>query len=198
MPVPGVASGRSFAGGPTCGTAVSKLLLFLTFGRRVNLTAPGPLRLNGRESAVVSQRGAAQACGMKVTNVLSILRRDGWYQVAQRGSHRQLKHPTKPGRVTVPGKPSDDLAVGTLKEYSQASRTRGVSEMRYAVVIEEAAGNYSAYVPDLPGCVSTGRSLDEVERSIREAVEFHLQGLRADKQPIPRASSRVDYIEVAA
>ena len=52
---------------------------------------------------------------MKVTNVLSILRRDGWYQVAQRGSHRQLKHPTKPGRVTVPGKPSDDLAVGTLK-----------------------------------------------------------------------------------
>lgn len=70
--------------------------------------------------------------------------------------------------------------------------------MRYAVVIEEAAGNYSAYVPDLPGCVSTGRSLDEVERSIREAVEFHLQGLRADKQPIPRASSRVDYIEVAA
>lgn len=70
--------------------------------------------------------------------------------------------------------------------------------MRYAVVIEEAEGNYSAYVPDLPGCVSTGRSLDEVERSIREAVEFHLQGLRADKQPIPRASSRVDYIEVAA
>ena len=70
--------------------------------------------------------------------------------------------------------------------------------MRYAVVIEEAEGNYSAYVPDLPGCVSTGRSLDEVERSIREAVEFHLQGLRADKQPIQRASSRVDYIEVAA
>ena len=56
-----------------------------------------------------------EACGMKVTNVLSILRHDGWYQVAQRGSHRQFKHPTKPGRVTVPGKPSDDLAVGTLK-----------------------------------------------------------------------------------
>ena len=70
--------------------------------------------------------------------------------------------------------------------------------MRYAVVIEEAEGNYSAYVPDLPGCVSTGRSLDEVERSIREAVEFHLQGLHADQQLIPRASSRVDYIEVAA
>ena len=70
--------------------------------------------------------------------------------------------------------------------------------MRYAIVIEEAEGNYSAYVPDLPGCVATGRSLDEVERSIREAVEFHLQGLRADNQPIPLASSRVDYVEVAA
>lgn len=51
----------------------------------------------------------------KAINVLRVLRRDGWYQVAQRGSHRQFKHPTKPGRVTVPGKPSDDLAVGTLK-----------------------------------------------------------------------------------
>ena len=70
--------------------------------------------------------------------------------------------------------------------------------MRYAIIIEEAEGNYSAYVPDLPGCVATGRSLDEVERSIREAVEFHLQGLRADNQPIPPASSRVDYVEVAA
>ena len=51
---------------------------------------------------------------MKVRDVLEILDRDGWYLVATRGSHRQLKHPTKPGRVTVPGKPGDDLAPGTL------------------------------------------------------------------------------------
>lgn len=70
--------------------------------------------------------------------------------------------------------------------------------MRYAIVIEAADGNYSAYVPDLPGCVATGASIDATERSIREAIEFHLQGLRADNQPIPAASSRVDYVEVAA
>ena len=70
--------------------------------------------------------------------------------------------------------------------------------MRYAIVIENAGRNYSAYVPDLPGCVASGESIDEVERLIREAIEFHLEGLRADGEPIPAPSSRVDYVEVAA
>jgi predicted RNase H-like HicB family nuclease len=70
--------------------------------------------------------------------------------------------------------------------------------MRYAVVIENAGRNYSAYVPDLPGCVATGATVEETERSIREAIEFHLEGLRADNLPIPPALSRVDYVEVAA
>ncbi len=70
--------------------------------------------------------------------------------------------------------------------------------MRYAVVIESAGTNFSAYVPDLPGCVATGDTLDEAEAQIREAIAFHLQGLRADNLPIPPASSRVDYVEVAA
>ena len=70
--------------------------------------------------------------------------------------------------------------------------------MRYAVVIENAGGNYSAYVPDLPGCVATGASLAEAERQIREAIEFHIAGLRNDGSPIPPPSSRVDYVEVAA
>ena len=51
---------------------------------------------------------------------------------------------------------------------------------RYAVVFEKANGNYSAYVPDLPGCVATGSSLQETERQIREAIRFHLDGLRED------------------
>ena len=72
------------------------------------------------------------------------------------------------------------------------------SPMRYAIVIEKAASNYSAYVPDLPGCVATGRTLEETESMIREAIEFHLEGLRADNLPVPDASSRVDYVEVAA
>ncbi|HTP94656.1 MAG TPA: type II toxin-antitoxin system HicB family antitoxin [Burkholderiales bacterium] len=70
--------------------------------------------------------------------------------------------------------------------------------MRYAIVIEKAGSNYSAYVPDLPGCIATGATADEVEREIREAIEFHLAGLREDGSPIPEASSRVDYVEIVA
>jgi len=72
------------------------------------------------------------------------------------------------------------------------------SPIKYAIVIEDAGANFSAYVPDLPGCVATGSTLEETERAIREAVEFHLDGLRSDNLPIPRASSRVDYVEVPA
>lgn len=70
--------------------------------------------------------------------------------------------------------------------------------MRYAVVIEQAEGNYSAYVPDLPGCVATGASLAEVEQSIREAIELHVEGLIEDGQPVPPARSVVEYVDVAA
>jgi len=70
--------------------------------------------------------------------------------------------------------------------------------MRYAIVIENAGSNYSAYVPDLPGCVATGTTIEETERSIREAIEFHLDGMRKDGTPIPQPSSRVNYVEVAA
>ena len=70
--------------------------------------------------------------------------------------------------------------------------------MRYAIVIEAAGDNYSAYVPDLSGCVATGSTVEETERQIREAIEFHLEGLKADDLPVPLPSSRVDYVEVAA
>jgi predicted RNase H-like HicB family nuclease len=70
--------------------------------------------------------------------------------------------------------------------------------MKYAIVIENAGANFSAYVPDLPGCIATGSTVDEAEKSIRAAIEFHLKGLKADKQPIPIASSRVDYVEIVA
>lgn len=70
--------------------------------------------------------------------------------------------------------------------------------MRYAIVIEKAAGNYSAYVPDLPGCVATGQTVAEVEAEIGEAIAFHVEGLREEGLPIPMPSSKVNYIEVAA
>jgi predicted RNase H-like HicB family nuclease len=69
--------------------------------------------------------------------------------------------------------------------------------MRYAVVIEQAENNYSAYV-DLPGCVATGDSIAETAQAIREAMEFHIEGLRKDGAAIPQPTSRVDYVEVAA
>ena len=70
--------------------------------------------------------------------------------------------------------------------------------MRYAVVIEKAEANYSGYVPDLPGCIATGASLQEVEAEIREAIAFHLDGMREDGLPIPAPTSTVEYIELAA
>jgi predicted RNase H-like HicB family nuclease len=70
--------------------------------------------------------------------------------------------------------------------------------MRYAVVIENAGSNFAAYVPDLPGCVATGATVAATEAAIREAIEFHLDGLRQDGAPIPPPSSKVEYIEVAA
>jgi len=70
--------------------------------------------------------------------------------------------------------------------------------MRYAIVIEKGEGNYGAYVPDLPGCVATGDTIEEVEREIQEAIEFHLQGMREDGLPIPEPSSKVNYVDVAA
>lgn len=70
--------------------------------------------------------------------------------------------------------------------------------MRYAIVIEQAGPNYSAYVPDLPGCVATGATIEEVEDRIREAIAFHVEGLREDGLPVPAPASRVEYVDIAA
>jgi predicted RNase H-like HicB family nuclease len=70
--------------------------------------------------------------------------------------------------------------------------------MKYAVVIEKAIGNYSAFVPDLPGCVATGDSIAEVEAEISAAIRFHLDGMQDDGLPIPTPSAQVQYVEAAA
>jgi len=67
--------------------------------------------------------------------------------------------------------------------------------VRYAVVIEKAPSNYSAYVPDLPGCVATGRTIEEAESAIREAIQLHIDGLRADSLPVPEPTSVCEYVE---
>ena len=67
--------------------------------------------------------------------------------------------------------------------------------MRYAIVIEKAEGNYSAYVPDLPGCVATGDTILDVEREIREAIRFHIDGLKEDGLDVPLPTSIASYVE---
>ncbi len=67
--------------------------------------------------------------------------------------------------------------------------------MRYAIVIEQADGNYSAYVPDLPGCVATGATVAEVEVEIRDAIRFHVDGLKADGLAVPAPTSIAEYVK---
>ena len=69
---------------------------------------------------------------------------------------------------------------------------------RYPIVIEATATGFSAYSPDLPGCISTGATRDEVEANMREAVEFHIEGLRLDGLPVPEPTNGQAYVEVAA
>jgi predicted RNase H-like HicB family nuclease len=68
--------------------------------------------------------------------------------------------------------------------------------MRYAIVIEKADDNYSAYVPDVPGCIATGATIDEVKKNLAGALQFHLEGMRADGDAVPTPSSTVDYLDV--
>ena len=67
---------------------------------------------------------------------------------------------------------------------------------RYAIIIEKANGNYSAYAPDLPGCVATGKTVAETICEMREAIEFHLEGMRLAGESIPEPTSAVEYVEV--
>ena len=70
--------------------------------------------------------------------------------------------------------------------------------MKYAVVVEQGETSFVAHVPDLPGCVAVGESKEEVLELIQEAIEFHLEGLREEGQPVPPAASSVEYVEVRA
>jgi len=69
---------------------------------------------------------------------------------------------------------------------------------RFLIVIEKAKGDYSAYSPDLPGCVATGKTREEAERNMHEAVEMHVQGLIEDKLPIPESTASAEYIAIPA
>ena len=69
--------------------------------------------------------------------------------------------------------------------------------MKYTVVIERTSNNYAAYVPDLPGCVATAGTRDELLEEIRDAIEFHIEGMREDGEPVPQPQATADVVEVA-
>jgi predicted RNase H-like HicB family nuclease len=87
------------------------------------------------------------------------------------------------------------------EQYPEASGTQQegfAMNKKYAIVIEKGATNYGAYVPDLPGCVAVGDTVEEVERLIREAIPFHIEGMRQNGDPIPEPTTLVDYVETQA
>ncbi len=110
--------------------------------------------------------------------MIKLIEEDGWYLVRTRGSHRQFKHPTKSGLVTIAGKPCEDVSTWHVKQHNDTSSTQGTEArrrrrvVRYAIVIEKLESNYLAYVPDLPGCVATGVTLEEMEQQIKEAISL--------------------------
>jgi predicted RNA binding protein YcfA (HicA-like mRNA interferase family)/predicted RNase H-like HicB family nuclease len=132
---------------------------------------------------------------MKVRAMIKLIENDGWYLDRTRGSHRQYRHHQKKGVVTIAGKPSDDLATRHTKQYSETGR---IKMSRYLIVIEETDTGYSAYSPDLPGCVATGATRENVEREMHDAIEFHMDGLRRAGEPIPSPRFEASYCEVGA
>jgi predicted RNase H-like HicB family nuclease len=68
-------------------------------------------------------------------------------------------------------------------------------DMRYAMIIEQGERNYSAYLPDLPGCIATGKAVEELKQRMSEAIELHLRGMREDGLPIPEPTGLAEYVE---
>ena len=105
---------------------------------------------------------------MKVRDIVKKIEEDGWQLARTRGSHRQFHHPVKPGRA----------------------------QMKYLVIYEKSGSGWGAYVPDLPGLGVAGSTLDEVKQLMREAIDFHLEGMREHGDPIPEPSAITEYVSV--
>jgi predicted RNase H-like HicB family nuclease len=94
--------------------------------------------------------------------------------------------------TVIPGRTSE------LGHCPKTSRLKEGEHVKYAIVIEKAEKNYSAYVPDLPGCISTSKTIEGIRQSMREAIEFHIEGLRLNGDPVPEPTSVCEYVEVGA
>src|SRR5688572_9975113 len=129
--------------------------------------------------------------------ILKRLSDDGWMLKKWRGSHRQLVHPEKPGKVTVAGKLSDIPATEGAGEHLPAGRMERMIEREYVVILEPGENCWGAYSPDVPGCIATGATREEAEKLFAEALAFHIEGLIEDGDPIPEPTSVVSRVKVA-
>jgi predicted RNA binding protein YcfA (HicA-like mRNA interferase family)/predicted RNase H-like HicB family nuclease len=132
-----------------------------------------------------------------VRDIISRIEADGWVQVSQEGSHRQFKHPSKRGRLTVAGHKGGGVPTGTIKNIIKQAQL--ASDMQYAVIFEkETNSDWGAYVPDLQGCVAVAKTRDEVDRLIREALVIHIRGMREDAELVPEPTSFAGTVVVEA
>jgi predicted RNase H-like HicB family nuclease len=113
--------------------------------------------------------------------MIKVLKEDGWTLIRQRETQRERR-----------------LSSGDAQQHSKAGGTEMSSPRRYLVVIEKGTRNYSAYSPDIPGCIATGRTRAQTARRIRQAIRFHLDGLRRHGLSLPVPSSSAEVIEVPA
>ena len=131
---------------------------------------------------------------MKVREVVRLLEKQGWVEMRSRGSHRHFRHPNQPYVITVPGTDGKELAPGTLNAILRVE----MSARRYPIVIEETGTGYSAYSPDVSGCVAVGDTEEETRRNFQDALGAHFEAMREVGEPIPQPHTSVDYVEVAA
>ena len=129
---------------------------------------------------------------MKVRDAIKLIETDGWVLKRTRSDPPRLCASHEAGDSSRARSPWFRCCDRHAFEYPE---TGGI-EMRYAVVIEKTETGYSAYVPDLPGCVSVGRTREEMDRNMREAIELYLDELREQGAPIPLPTTDTEYIAV--
>lgn len=135
---------------------------------------------------------------MKVAEIIKILEKGGWHVVRQKRSHRQYKHEIKSGLVTVAvHKLSDDLAAGRANSILKQAGLKNWTMKKFLIIIEQTDTGYSAYVPDLPGCIVTGETKSAIETNIYEAITFHLEGLKEEGLDIPESKSEAEVLLIA-
>ena len=131
---------------------------------------------------------------------MRLIEEDGWYLIRTRGSHRQYKHSVKTGVVTIAERESQDLAPGTwhsilIKDTSRLDKPGGTA-VKYVIAYEQTDSGWSAYVPDLPGCVAAADKREEIERLIRDAISLHLEAVRESHAAIPQPGTWTEFVEV--